>query len=924
MKKLLKNITIQIHTEQAGQALILVLILLMLGSLVLVPALALSGTALKTGEIYETKTNEIYTADAGIDAGIWRIKYEFLGPGYTPYDFDTAWEYETDSINDMTANVTIQNVWIPSNVTLGGLGLSATEAQAIVEGAGEDPPRLVVTGSSGAIPGQPYDIKIDYNPATSENLTVKSIGVWLPQGFTYATGSGTLESANPSTDYYCVPSVTAVDGGTAIVWSYGYPYPLFTEFPGVDPYASPMSAEISFSYTPPSGSPSAMPTAIAWITTELDNGSPSAYPISWDVDTRIYKITSNAGGTAIEAYSSKCELRQMGDAISGDYVAVGNSLMNGNPIYRDNLISSSSFTVSDIPEDADVLYAYLYWTGWNLNMTGVLADYGSEITTNWNRTSPTDWTEGSGEYLAHNVGGSTDARYLTLSPENLSAYVPGSILLTWDQGTKEYIFYDNCNDLDEWTNGSDWTESSNRLRGSSNGGGADGIITMTTGQDLSASGSGTATISWTQYESSNIPSDEGLDYAFSSDNGSSWSASLPAFRGNIGSSPVPFSATVNSTYWTNGFKLRFEMVGMNSETLYVDNVAITPDYTSSDGLDYAVSRDGGANWSENMEVFRGDLGGSTDDFSYYLPGSYTTNQFQIRFETVGMEGPGQRASLDNFVIRSLAPDNSIEFSINGQPVYLDGAGAPQAGASDLVAPDCSALINIWGYSWACRLDVSELVKKYPVSPGEDNHDGNAVYTVGSVYADTGNLLSHAGWSLIIIYGSPSTAGHYLYLRDFFAFNSGGGMNLDFDFDGSPGGDITDFVIPEPIRNKAGTIIETIAAKVTCFIGEGDAVYSGDSLRITGEQSGASMYLTYPGLPSYNNVWDGDSIGMSYAGIDVDTFEVLWSDGILQPGDTSLHLDMVSSMEAWNFIYLILSVRSETLTSGTTHYVIGHG
>jgi hypothetical protein len=61
--------------------------------------------------------------------------------------------------------------------------------------------------------------------------------------------------------------------------------------------------------------------------------------------------------------------------------------------------------------------------------------------------------------------------------------------------------------------------------------------------------------------------------------------------------------------------------------------------------------------------------------------------------------------------------------------------------------------------------------------------------------------------------------------------------------------------------------------------------------------------------------------MSYPGVDVDTFEVLWTDDILRPGDTSLHLDMNSGTDAWNFIYLIISVRSETLTSGTTHYFI---
>jgi hypothetical protein len=36
----------------------------------------------------------------------------------------------------------------------------------------------------------------------------------------------------------------------------------------------------------------------------------------------------------------------------------------------------------------------------------------------------------------------------------------------------------------------------------------------------------------------------------------------------------------------------------------------------------------------------------------------------------------------------------------------------------------------------------------------------------------------------------------------------------------------------------------------------------------------------------------------------------------------LHLDMDSGTDAWNLIYVIISVRSEIVTSGTGHYLIG--
>jgi hypothetical protein len=227
-----------------------------------------------------------------------------------------------------------------------------------------------------------------------------------------------------------------------------------------------------------------------------------------------------------------------------------------------------------------------------------------------------------------------------------------------------------------------------------------------------------------------------------------------------------------------------------------------------------------------------------------------------------------------------------------------------------------------GYFFACYKDVSKLIKKYPVVPGEQHHTGNAEYTIGGVSSEIGQQVSYAGWSLIIIYGSPDTAGHYLYLRDIrdvFAFEPGY-LDLDFDGDGNPGGTISNFVIPDPIKDKYGTIIETVAAKITCFVGEGDAAITGDQLMIKGQQSGASEYL-YNNASPVDNVWNSESPGMSNPGIDVDTFEVLWSDGILTPADTKLELHMTSANDAWNLIFVILSVRSETVTSGTGHYEI---
>ncbi len=926
MKQYAKRWLSGFHAAQGGQAIILVLILLVIGSLVLVPALSLSMTALRSNQTYEAQTNTIYTADSGIEDGVWRIKYDYFGPSYSPYDFDTVYSYETDELNGLTADVSIQNVWIPSNVTLDSLGLTSGDAQSIIEGE-----RLVVTGTAGAIPGEPYDIKIDYDPAdVSENLTVTSIGVWLPQGFRY-NGNSTLENLDGGDPCYSEPSETTVPGGTAIVWSYDFgSYPLFTDFPDVSTEDSPMHLDLSFDYLPPDDNPDEMPTAIAWITTELEDGSESPYPISWDVDTRIFKITSTVGGTTITAYSSKSELRQMGDAMTGEYIAIGNSLMLDNYYpydRRDTLLSESTTSITSVPSDGDALDAYLYWTGWldDSHIVTVLSDSGGDITTNWLRASPSDWSQGSGEYVGENTGGTADADYLTLDTLDLSDYTPGSILITWDQDSSDAsVYLETCDNFDDWTAGGSWSISSNRFRARYNSGGTAANLTMDTSIDLSGyGGAAPLTLSMDLSEDDwHLGSSEGLDYAFSSDNGTTWSSYDEVFRDDLSGGSETWTITIPAEYRTSGFRLSLRVVGFaGSDALFVDNIKITVPMTSSDGLDFAVSGDNGATWSDTIEAFRDDVTGSNDSYEYYVPAAYTTGQFTIRFDTVGLEH-GQSVSIDNFLVRNLPPDTEATFEIDGQQVHYDGNGDPHVGSDPLEADSSAVLLaptSLGGYFYRCKTDVSRLVKTYPVDEGEEHHTGNADYTVGDVDGSTGNYLSHAGWSMILIYASPTTAGHYLYLRDFFADNPGN-TNLDFDQDGVPGGDITNFVVPEPIRDANGNITETNAARITCFVGEGDAAYTGDSLEITGQQSGTSAYLSNSASP-WNNVWNGAGPDMSYPGVDVDTFAVTWASGILTPGDTELHLDMDSGTDAWTFIYLILSVRSETLTSGTTHYII---
>jgi Flp pilus assembly pilin Flp len=799
MKKMSKFIRSRFISDETGQALLLVLVLLVLGSLTIVPVLSLMSTALKTGAVYEDKTNKLYACDAGVEDAIWQIQFDRLpilfGDENCAYDFSSNCSYELgDAINGYTVNVNISNVWIPSNTTLDALGLTPAAARAAVDRDITDNTtnRLVVTGT--ATDDDTYRIKIDFYSAEGDNSTMEfsSIGVWLPHGYTY-DGACNLEQSPYS---FNPPSTSPHPGGQAVVWDFSSDPVEFDELPPDGTY----SVQVSFDYT--ADEAGTRPVAVGWVVTHGDLSGD--IPIAWDIDTKIYKIVSTAGDMTVEAYPSRCDMRQLGAAFQGDYVAIGNTLMRDTPpIFniRDTLDSESTADTQNddlsyrIPMDATVVDAYLYWSGWfkcdtsHPNAT-VWADSCSNLD-NWTR-SGSDWYDGGSDIEGHYDGDDDAHRYLTLtSPVDLSGRTEGSVVVGWE---------------------------------------------------------------------------------YSAD-------------GNL----EPLSDAVN------GDALMFELYN-------------------------------GTDWSDPVTVFENDLS-DTETYYIVLDNEYLTSNFKIRFYLHGFGGSGEYCQIDDFHIGDVA-DTSITFEIS------DGdAGTPDY-AGSLSALEFSVLGNAANgeYSFSCMQNVKTLVQTYSLE-GTFSTTGNAEYTVGGVLSDTGEHWSYAGWSLIIIYSSPDTAGHQLYKFDRFAFCDKYDI-LDFDFDDEPGGVIDGFIVPEQIEG------ETNAAKLTCFVGEGDNAWYEDFIAFNAPEAQRSnpmtiqnQYKLWDGITTTqnnnanrNNVWNSkfkiSETGTSTVdGIDIDTFYITWDSGLLHADDTEATIDIYSDYENFNLIYLILSVRSKTTIGGTTHYMI---
>jgi hypothetical protein len=785
MKKRLNFISARHLADEAGQALILVLIFLLLGSLTLVPALAHIGTALKTGRAYENKTDELYAADAGVDDAIWQVKYNglealFESPNYN-YIFSTNASYTLDNpVNGFTTNVTIGNVWIPSNVTLQELSLTPAQAKAIIERPITDNTtnRLVVAGTP--LDENNYRIKLDFYPAVgvTENISVSSVGIWIPQGFTY-DGDCNMAAFAGTQDKY-EETVEARPGGQAVVWDFSQEPIPFPDLPPeeLDPADFPQTAEITFTYN--NSDPAARPNAIAWIVT--DGPLSSDIPISWDIDTRFYQITSAAGHTKVEAYASRCEMRNMYVATAGDYVAIGNSLMTDDDKdysdLREHWHASSTTTLSSLPDDAYISHAYLYWSGFFKSGFSA-AFWGPDGCSNWNNWDGPNkyWHISSNRFYGwKDSSSSNDTRYLEMKNcINLNGRPAGTTIVEWEQ----------------------WESSSNNLEGLSDPANCDA-----------------------------------LKFQLSSDNGTSWSDMITAFCDDIDSSAIYYYYVIPQEYLKNNFRMRFYLDGFNSsgEYCYVDNIAFAQITGTAD---------------------------TTADLTIHGYDTHTETVNALVSQLIGNKYKGQ-------------------------------------------------------YSYACWQDVTDLVRAHSDRNASNEPIGNAEYTVGNVLADESDApggpyyLAYCGWSLVVIYHSSDTAGRQLYLWNNFAYSQGS-ENLDFDNDGSPGGTITGFIVPERIGN------EVEAAKLTCFVGEGDECYDGDSLKFNGTALNDGF--------GTNNVWNSKSVGMSKDGVDIDTFSITWESGLLHADDNEAQIDFITDVDNFNLIYIILSVRSETVIGGTQHYVI---
>jgi hypothetical protein len=736
--------------DEKGQALMLTLLLLLIGSLIVTPVLGLMGTGVKSGRVYEQKDNEIYAADAGVEDAMWRIRNDTMddllgAAGYSPYDYSTTYPYPYNLfINGENVTVSIQNVWIPKDI--------ATPSPSAANKTIEDE-KLMIVGYPDAA-ASTYDIKIAYYWGSSNSLYVKTIGIWLASGFEYTEYSGSCSLQGQT--FYRAPTVSLYKGGCAVVWNFASPYPLLSSFP-LGTSGNPLVKTFWFKYTGPEGQ---IPELVAsWIDTTGVPGT--TYSCSWDDSIRLYKIVSRAGGVhgiEIDAYGAKTKFRKLKTAISGDYFGTGNSLITGMEDPYNNihylLHRSTSATVATndiddtlgIPSDATIDAAYLYWTGWIDWNTYHPSSAGSQTkypTGDISRSGTWDKTTSMYSYVDEQGAHDGDSSYL------LHGTTSGSVLFSFPAFTVN-VPSDMAIELTVSLVARDNTSGTNTMRPWIRVGGSSYYGDYTEVPN----NYGTISYAWMTNPRTNLPWTQDQINGIGSNHLESFGVTS-----SDASPQIRLTQVYATVRWGASLRYPAAPTQQNLQVLVENTARVNKVYfKGGSNPDTLVTAD---KWQTLSPAMLSGIG--AEGTWYYTCKADVTDLMKgwIDDETIGSNGAGTYTVGHVAAPNQADPTYSFSFATGGGSTgYPLGTPAPQQ---------------------------SSPPQRY--------------------------YLAHAGWSLLILYHCASVYNHQYYLYDIqtpgFGFFFGGNDNPDFDNDGYDGGTISGFLVPPQIPGETNAARITV-------------------------------------------------------------------------------------------------------------------
>jgi len=304
--------------DEKGQAMALVLILLIVGGLIVSSLLAYMGTGLLNGRVYERRTAELYAADAGVEDAVWKIQHQvdevyylYCGQG------NHTLSYNISDVNGKSVSVTIAYVdALTYNVT------------------------SIATGNSSGTKIDAYvsTINLYGNYSGLLNQIVTTQGEIDEQGkqyLNYTPGNGPVENytgAWPTPqelkDFYWqdVKNVTPYGSGTI-------------DINGVNMTKGPLYRDGTLDIKNTSNTPATLKlTGTLYITgdTAICYGFSINKEMTLDLNGQTIFVASNSTGSGHEALKigDKCNIKGPGVIIAiGDIYFKPNSQIGTNPVF---------------------------------------------------------------------------------------------------------------------------------------------------------------------------------------------------------------------------------------------------------------------------------------------------------------------------------------------------------------------------------------------------------------------------------------------------------------------------------------------------------------------------------------------------------------------------------------------------------------
>jgi len=213
----MKRRLIEVIKGETGQALPVVLVLMLLGGLLIAPSLSYAATSLNAGQIVEKKVNGLYAADAGVEYALWYI----VDGSEKLKDLKELPEY----VNQLEVKIKADEEKDPYTIYYGEL----TET-------GDKYDYLDVGGEMGEweeeVEAYPYTITVTWQAESGKPpINLEEIGVRLPVGYEYKPGSAAtfFEGELFSNDEPVDPVEQDQAGAYMPKWEFTPPYPEVSE-----------------------------------------------------------------------------------------------------------------------------------------------------------------------------------------------------------------------------------------------------------------------------------------------------------------------------------------------------------------------------------------------------------------------------------------------------------------------------------------------------------------------------------------------------------------------------------------------------------------------------------------------------------------------------------------------------------------------